>query len=217
MTDARERLVEAGVAILERDGVAGLSARNVAAAAGTSTMAVYTHFDGMTGVIGAIADDAFARFATALTDVPQTADPIADFMSMGLAYHRFALAHPQRYQLMFGTSAPETLLSRRSDLTVTGSASAHAGWGLSFEALLRAVRRMIAAGIIRDDGEAVMAGRFWSINHGAVMLELAGFFGHEGHGVLEILGPLTVDVFVGMGADRDATLRSLAAVVATLD
>lgn len=44
------------------------------------------------------------------------------------------------------------------------------------------------------------------------MLEMAGFFGHEGHGLTQILAPLTIDVFVGMGDDRDkATLSMLAA------
>ena len=52
---------------------------------------------------------------------------------------------------------------------------------LSFGALRMAVRRMMAAGRIRDDDELALAGRLWSLNHGAVMLETAGFFGHEGH------------------------------------
>ena len=75
---------------------------------------------------------------------------------------------------------------------------------------------MMAAGRIRDDDELAVAGRLWSINHGAVMLELAGFFGHEGHGLTQILGPLIIDTLVGMGDDRDAATLSLNTVVATL-
>ena len=70
---------------------------------------------------------------------------------------------------------------------------------------------MITAGRIRDDGESTIAGRIWSVTHGAVMLEIAGFFGHEGHGITEILAPLIVDVLVGMGDDRERTNESLAA------
>ncbi len=69
---------------------------------------------------------------------------------------------------------------------------------------------MIASGRIRDDGELNVAGRLWSLVHGAVMLELAGFFGHEGHGLTHVLAPLTVDCLVGMGDARAHTLRSLA-------
>jgi AcrR family transcriptional regulator len=39
---APERLIEAGIELLERDGVEALQARKVAAQIGMSTMAVYT-------------------------------------------------------------------------------------------------------------------------------------------------------------------------------
>lgn len=211
----REQLVEAGIRILERDGLSAFSARRLAAETGTSTMAVYTHFGNMTGVVDAIASEAFMRFTRALTEFEQTADPVADFFAMGVRYREFALANPQRYQLMFGTSA-ESLNRYHADLTVTGSASERAEFGLSFEALVGVVRRMIESGRIRDDGESAIAGRLWSITHGGVLLEMAGFFGHEGHGVTEILAPVMVDVLVGMGDEREKTQQSLAAATARL-
>lgn len=211
----RELLVEAGIRILERDGLAALSARRLAGETGTSTMAVYTHFGGMSGLIDAIAGETFSRFTKALTEVRRTDDPVADFFVMGARYREFALANPQRYQMMFGTSA-ESLNRYHADLTVTGSASGHTEWALSFDALLDGVRRMIVAGRIRDDGEAAIAGRLWSISHGAVLLEMAGFFGHEGHGLSQILGPLIVDALVGMGDERERTMESLTAAMAVL-
>ena len=88
VSGVREQLVEGGIRILERDGLSALSARKLAAETGTSTMAVYTHFGGMTGVIDAIASEAFARFTRALTEVEQTDDPVADFFVMGAALPR---------------------------------------------------------------------------------------------------------------------------------
>jgi AcrR family transcriptional regulator len=209
VSDVRERLIDGGMRLLERDGLQSLSVRNLAAEVGTSTMAVYTHFGGMTGVIDAVADEAFSRFAHALTDAEQTDDPVADFFVMGAAYRRFALANPQRYQLIFGTAAPTSVAGSRTDVTSTGSATDRSESAASFGALRDAVRRMIAAGRIRDDGELNIAGRLWSLVHGAVMLELAGFFGHEGHGLTHVLAPLTVDTIVGMGDERDKTTESL--------
>ena len=210
VSGVRDQLVEAGMRVLERDGLPALSARRLASETGTSTMAVYTHFGGMTGLVDAIATETFVRFTRALTEVEQTDDPVADFFVMGVHYREFALANPQRYQMMFGTSA-DSLDRYHADLTVTGNASDRAEFAVSFEALLDVVRRMIAAGRIRDDGASVIAGRLWSVTHGAVLLEIAGFFGHEGHGVTEILAPITVDVLVGMGDDRERTNKSLAA------
>ncbi len=170
------------IRLLEGGGPQSLSVRNLATEAGTSTMAVYTHFGGMTGVIDAIAVEVFARFTKALTEVEQTDDPVTDFFVMVNAYRDFALANPQRYSLIFGTRSPETLTGYRTDLTVTGNPTDQADRAASFEALRNVVRRMIAGGRIRDDDEPAIAGRLWSLTHGGVMLEMAGFFGHEGHG-----------------------------------
>lgn len=209
--DIRRQLIEAGIAILERDGLQALTVRKLAAEVGTSTMVVYTHFGSMTGVVDAVAGESFERFMQALTEVPHTDDPVADFLSMGSAYHRFAMDKPQRYQLMFGTTAPAALLTQRKDLTVTG----HAGPSdESFQALRNGVRRMIDAGRIRDGDDAAIAGRIWSVIHGTVMLEMAGFFGHEGHGLVGILAPLVMDLLVGMGDDRERVKQSLAAAAA---
>lgn len=212
----REQLIEAGIQLLERDGAGALNVRNVAAQIGTSTMAVYTHFGGMAGLTEAIAGEVFVRFTEALTEVPQSDDPVADFLAMGIGYHRFALANPQRYQLIFGVSSPASITGYRTDITVTGSATDRAEWSVSFDSLRKVVRRMIAAGRIRDDGEPAIAGRLWSLIHGAVTLEMAGFFGHEGHGLSAILGPLTIDTLVGMGDDRDKVTQSMRTAAAML-
>jgi AcrR family transcriptional regulator len=218
VNDVRERLIDGGIRLLERDGVQSLSVRNLAAEVGTSTMAVYTHFGGMTGVIDAVATEAFSRFAQALTDAPETDDSVADFFVMGSAYRRFALENPQRYQLIFGATSPVSVAGYRADITSSGSATGRAEWASSFDALRNLVRRMIAADRIRgDDGELNIAGRLWSLSHGTVMLELAGFFGHEGHGLTHILGPLAVDTIVGMGDERDRTTQSLAAAMELME
>jgi AcrR family transcriptional regulator len=211
--DVRGRLIEAGIRLLEQHGPQALQARKVAAEVGTSTMAVYTHFGGMAGLIDAIAGEAFVRFGRALTEVPQTDDPVADFLAMGIAYRRFALANPQRYQLIFGIGSPGDSTDR-TDMTVTGTAIARPDRAVSFEALVTVVRRMTGAGRIRDDGELPIAGRMWSVIHGAVTLELAGFFGREGHGPVQVLAPMMIDLLVGMGDDRDAATQSMTAAVA---
>src|SRR5271170_2933421 len=159
---ARERLIDAGIRLLEQDGPQALQARRVAAEIGASTMAVYTHFGGMTGLLDAIVGETFARFMMALGEVPETDDPVTDFFAMGIGYHRFALANPQRYQLIFGVTSPDTLGANRTDLTVTGTVTDRSEWSVSFDALVGVVGRMIAAGRIRDDGALPIAGRLWA-------------------------------------------------------
>lgn len=207
----RDKLVEAAVELLARDGGKALSVRKLAAAVGTSTMAVYTHFGNMAGLLDALTDEAVGRLTCTVTDLPQTDDPVAEFFLVGLAYHRFAMTNPQRYELIFGTAAtPQRLLDIRTDVTVTGRPTDRSDRAASYEVLHGVVRRMIAADRIRDDGSMAITARLWTICHGAVSLELAGYFGNEGHGLTEILGPLAVDALVGMGDEREKTMRSLA-------
>jgi AcrR family transcriptional regulator len=211
----RERLIAAGIKLVEQEGVSALQARRVASAVGASTMVLYTHFDGMTGLIDAIFGETLKRFVAALHSVPQSDNPVADYFAMGIGYHRFALANPQCYQLIFGPKRPEIVGGKRTDLTVTGTATDRPEWGASFEALVSVVRRMISAGHIRDGHDATIAGRIWSMIHGVVMLELAGFFGQESHGLTQILAPMSLDLIVGLGGDRDhATASMIAAATA---
>ena len=207
----RDDLVDAAVDLLTRDGAKALSVRKLAAAVGTSTMAVYTHFGNMAGLLEAMTDEATSRLTEAVTHVPHTDDPVAEFFVVGLAYYRFAMTNPQRYELIMGTaSTPQPLLDIRTDVTVTGRPTDRADRSASYDVLHGVVQRMIAAGRIRDDGCLAMTARLWTICHGAVSLELAGYFGHEGHGLTEVLGPLAVDAIVGMGDEREKTMRSLA-------
>jgi AcrR family transcriptional regulator len=203
----RERLVEAGTLLLERDGPEALRARKVAAEIGASTMAVYTHFGGMNGLLEAIIAASFERFGEALASAPTTDDPVADFFAMGYAYREFALANPQRYRLMFGLASPQLLLAPTAEMSVAAAA---------FDQLVNAVERIVASGRIRDDNVDDLAGRVWSIVHGVVLLEIVGTFGHDGRALTHILGPMTVDMFVGMGDDRERTDNSMSRAIAAI-
>lgn len=197
-SNPRDRLIEAGTRLLDSEGPEALQARKVAAEIGASTMAVYTHFGGMNGLLEAIVSAAFERFGAALASAPRTDDPMADFFSMGYAYREFALASPQRYRLMFGLAAPQ-----KFHVPETPVATA------TFDQLVAAVERIIATGRIREDDTVELAGRIWSMIHGVVLLELVGTFEQDGRALTHILGPMTIDMFVGMGDSRENAELSL--------
>jgi AcrR family transcriptional regulator len=195
----RERLIDAGMRLLDSEGPEGLQARKVAAEIGASTMAVYTHFGGMNGLLEAIVAASFERFGAALASAPTTDDPMADFFVMGYAYREFALASPQRYRLMFGPASPQAFRAPTAEMPVATA---------TFDQLVTAVQRIVATGRIRADDVMELAGRLWSVIHGVVLLEIIGEFGHDGRALTHILGPMTVDMFVGMGDDREDAERS---------
>ncbi|WP_307856769.1 TetR/AcrR family transcriptional regulator [Mycolicibacter acidiphilus] len=203
----RERLVEAGTRLLEREGPEALQARKVAAEIGASTMAVYTHFGGMSGLLEAIAAAAFERFGAALASGPVTDDPMADFFVMGYHYRQFALESPQRYRLMFGLTAPQLIRPANAAMPVAAA---------TYQQLVTAVERIVATGRIRADDAGDLSGRIWALIHGVVLLETHGTFGHHDRALHHILSPMLVDMFAGMGDDRsraEASLERAATVI----
>lgn len=203
----RDRLVESGLRLLEEGGPEALQTRRVAAAAGASTMTVYTHFGGMSGLLKAVAAEAFTRFGAALASTPPTDDPVADFFAMGYAYRRYALASPQRYRLMFGLTAEQT--EHPLDRDFTAGPVAEAVGAETFEQLVGAVERLLDGGHLAPAPARQAAARVWALMHGTVMLDLSGYLGAENSSLTTVLGPATVDLLVGMGGTRAEIERSL--------
>jgi AcrR family transcriptional regulator len=193
--------------LLDSEGPEALQARKVATEIGASTMAVYTHFGGMNGLLEAIVAASFERFGSALASAPVTDDPMADFFVMGFAYREFALASPQRYRLMFGPASPQAFRASTAEMPVATA---------TFDQLVAAVGRIVTTGRIRADDTVELSGRIWSMIHGVVLLEIIGEFGHDGRALTHILGPMTVDMFVGMGDDRERAERSIRRAAAAI-
>ncbi|HEX7322695.1 MAG TPA: TetR-like C-terminal domain-containing protein, partial [Mycobacterium sp.] len=174
---------------------------------GASTMAVYTHFGGMNGLLEAIIAAAFERFGAALASAPTTDDPMTDFFVMGYAYREFALESPQRYRLMFGLASPQLLSTPTTEMPVESA---------TFGQLVTVVKRIVATGRIRADGAVELALRIWSMIHGVVLLEIVGAFEPDDRALTHILGPMTIDMFVGMGDDRQHAQASMQRAVAMI-
>ncbi len=163
--DVRRRLVEEAARILGEEGPSALSVRRLAAGAGTSTMAVYTHFGGMSAVVDEVATEGFRRLIAHVDAVGVTDDPIADLQRSAAAYRDNALENRHLYGVMFGAISVRGLGGDGADAEVATAA---------FVQLVDGVRRAMAAGALRDGDAAVVAAQFWSALHGYVMLELAG-------------------------------------------
>lgn len=213
--DVREEMLNAAVALLDEHGPDALQTRKVAGAAGTSTMAVYTHFGGMRGLIAAVAEEGLRRFDAALT-VPRTADAVADLFAIGAAYRRHAIERPHAYRLMFGSTSAHGINAPVHNLLTLTVAEIERDYP-SFAHVVRGVRRCMAAGRITvgaaDDDAAVVAtaAQFWALVHGFVMLELAGFYGDDGAAVLPVLTSMNSNLLVALGDSPERVSRSLQA------
>lgn len=200
----RDRLLEAAIRMLAEGGAETLQARRLAAEVGMSTMAVYTHFGGMPQLIREIAREGFVRFGRRLEEASRGDDPVADLLSLGLAYRDHALENPELYRLMFGLTAPAATRHAGRDLTVSSISSDLPEGQAAFDWLVVAVTRVIESGRARDEDPVRAAAQLWSAVHGYVLLEIAGYFGEDGQGVESVLLPMATKLAIGSGDSREA-------------
>jgi len=92
--DLRSALLRSAGQILEKEGPGALSLREAARRAGVSHAAPYRHFPHRARLLADLAAEGFELLNAALRERPDG--------EMGIGYLEFALAHPQRFRLMFG-------------------------------------------------------------------------------------------------------------------
>lgn len=162
----RAQLIETAAGLLAAEGPAALTTRRLAAAVGSSTMAVYTHFGGMDDLVRAMVHEGFARLSARMREVGPCADPVADVAALGVAYRRNALENASLYAVMFGCAA-------LGGYSLTDEDRQYGRFTL--EILVEAVRRCIEAGRFRPGDPQVAAHQMWIALHGLVSLELGGY------------------------------------------
>lgn len=194
------RLLESAAHLLASEGPSGLSTRKVAAAAGTSTMTLYSQFGSMPDLIKAVVDEGFARLAVEFDQVAQTDDPVADLGGVFSAYLSNARANPDLYVVMFGSASLGGYRGSPDDTLQTGR--------YTYDYIVEAARRAVEAGRLDALGPVAIAAQIWSALHGYVVLELAGYFKPPESGVRNVLQPMLLNLVVGLGDSRESATES---------
>ena len=161
--NVRAKLLDAASVAIASDGLAALSVRSVASAAGTTTAAVYTLYGSRDALVRAVIEEGSKRFAGHLAAVAHTDDPYADLLALGMAYRANALENPHFYRVMF---SPDSAMEG----SPRGVASP------TFGVLRDAVARATGAPVPHAEPIAV---HLWALAHGMVSLELAGMLPGE--------------------------------------
>lgn len=174
--DLRAALTQAAASLLDERGVHGVTLREAARRAGVSHGAPYRHFAGREALLGELAWDGFARLASALdAAAPRGGREVAR------TYIRFALAHPDRFRLMFALAA---------------GAGREAAWRDALQDTMHAFARAFS-GLAEAQDTQRAAAAAWSLVHGLAQLMLDGHLGAASDGespderfVDEVLGAL---------------------------
>jgi AcrR family transcriptional regulator len=146
----RDAILDSAARTVAAEGVGGLSLRAIAKEIGVSHTAFRRHFGSREGVLNALAVQGNRMLAAALRTE-------TDFLEVGVAYVRFALAHPGHFTVMF-----------RSDLLDNDDPDLVAARAAAGAPLTSGV-----ADLQLDDPEAGKV-TGWAVVHGIATLALTG-------------------------------------------
>jgi AcrR family transcriptional regulator len=164
----RPALIEAAEALIAERGLDRFSLRETARRAGVSPAAPAHHFGDSRGLLTAIAAAAFVELAEALEAADEAGTREERITAQGIAYVRFALARPARFDLMW----------RKALLDGDDPALAAAG-NRAFAVLDRAVRGEHASLSGPADPRLAPSIAAWSVVHGFARLAIDGVFGTD--------------------------------------
>jgi AcrR family transcriptional regulator len=200
----RAEIKELALTQITESGAAGISLNGIAKRMGMTGPGLYRYYSCRDELITELILDAYRELAEAVRACETIADPRQRLRSAALAIRDWALAHPQRYLLIFGTPVPgyrapaDTTAITRAIMAVLLDGFAqlhpvdpdatdlidhltHHHWAGDHAASPAALRRALA---------------FWTRAHGVLSLELAGHFTGMGF-----------DPALLYAADIDALLR----------
>ena len=109
ISDLQEAIKETAWKQIAEFGAPTLSLRAIARELGITAPAIYNYFPRRDDLVTALIIDAYTSFGDSqieARDAVPADDLLGRMTAIGVAYRNWALAHPQRYQLLFGTPIP---------------------------------------------------------------------------------------------------------------
>jgi AcrR family transcriptional regulator len=161
----RRGLLDIASQVLEKEGPNALSMRRIAEQAGCSTTVLYTLFGGKEGLADGLYLEGFRRLHEALENVKEK-NALEQFKSLNRTYRQVALENPTYYAVMFERPIPEYRPSIKSK---------QVAWE-SIKPLMKTIQQCIKQGHFKKGNAEIMAMELWTIAHGLVSVELAGYF-----------------------------------------
>ncbi len=158
-------LLDIASQVLEKEGPNALSMRGIAERAGCSTTVLYTLFGGKEGLADGLYLEGFRRLREALENVREE-NVLEQLKSLNRTYRQVALKNPTYYAVMFERPIPEYRPSIESK---------QVAWE-SIKPLMKTVQQCIKQGHFKKGNPEMMSMELWTIAHGLVSVELAGYF-----------------------------------------
>jgi AcrR family transcriptional regulator len=162
--DLRRALVDAAFELVKEHGPRGITLREAARRAGVTHAAPYRHFADKEALLAALAEEGFMRLRATVERAIEGVGPGDVLEAIGVAYVRFARAHPSQFRVMFGAEMGD---KRRYPSLMQADQAV-------FDILCSAIRSSQEAGIIAAGNPARLGMVQWSMLHGVAALVVDG-------------------------------------------
>jgi AcrR family transcriptional regulator len=195
----RTVLINTAARLVAEGGPHGLSARRLAAEAGTSTMAVYTYFGSMSAIVNEIVQSGFARLGHLFDLVEPSDDPVTDMALLGRIYRYNAVTNRHVFEVMFGGSSLAGFALTEED---------RQNGRYTLTPVADCAHRCVAAGRFRPDDPMLITHHMWLGVHGTVIMELGGYL-VKPYDADRCFETQLVSLMVGAGDELDSARESV--------
>lgn len=165
----RREVLSAAVLMIEESGFSGLSLRKLALKVDSTTQLVYTLFGGKLGLFQELYRDGYRIMTEMFQAAPKSQNSLMYLSTLCWKYREFALHHPVLFSLMFSRPVPEFippdvgLLRQQEPVRI----------------MLTALRQAQLSGMFQGITAEHAVDQLLITVHGAVKLELGGFYGDQ--------------------------------------
>ena len=162
--DLKKALIQAGIEILDEEGLHELSLRKAARRAGVSHSAPYAHFTDKQALVAAISTEGFRQLLAQLSAIyaQYQSDPARLLVESAWCYLQFGLGNPAQFKIMLSG-----VLEKEQDYPdlVAGSIAC-------YRLLVTIAADCQAAGVLKPGSPEMSAITLWSLVHGLASLTL---------------------------------------------
>lgn len=158
----RAELARVACEMVDESGLESLSLRKLATRVGASTSVVYTLFGSKDGLLREMAQHALQKLSEPMAAV-ESAVSLQYVSELALAFRAAALASPTYYRLLQRGVLRDELETLARD-------------SCAYQTLLHAVQRCFDASLLTGSSVDAVTESLWSVVHGLVSLELAGYW-----------------------------------------
>ena len=169
--DLKNALIQAGIEILAKEGLKGLSLRGVAKQVGVSHTAPYAHFTDKQALVAAISTAGYKKLYRQLSSIDQdfSDDPLIKLVEVAWCYVQFAIKDSAHFKITFSG-----VIEKEKDYPAFVEISQS-----SFDFIIDIVRACQSEGILPDSPIELLAVNIWGSIHGFATLLIEDQLSHK--------------------------------------